>query len=332
MTFSTARTLRRSALALLAAALIPATGWAQAAKNFPNKTIHIVVPFTPGGTTDVLARAIGQKMTELWGQPAVIENKPGAAGWNGIVAMARTPPDGHTIGVTISNIIYAKSLYATLPFDMEKDFAPVAMISRSPVVLAVPANSPASTLKEFVEMVQRAPGKHSYASFGAGTTSQIFGETLKLATKIDLVHVPYKGAAPAVNDLLGGQVSAAFLDTGTVLPLLQTGKVKLLGISGTKRLGVVPNLPTFLELGYKGFEPVGFFMALAPAGTPPDILAKLSDAVAKAINTPELKNRLIEMGQDPGASKPEELAAAIRNDAAIFDETIKRSNIKVDAN
>lgn len=331
----TTQMLRRTALALLGAAMVPAQAMAQPAspaQNFPNKTIRIIVPFTAGGTTDMLARSIGQKMTEAWGQPVVVENRPGAAGWLGIVAMSRLPADGHVFGVTISNIIYAKSLYADLPFDMEKDFAPVSMISRSPVALVVPSTSKANTLKEFVELVRSNPGKHSYASFGQGTTAHIFGETLKLNARLDMVHVPYKGAAPAVTDLLGGQVSSAFLDTGTVLPLLQAGKVKVLAISGTRRLSNVPALPTFLEQGFKGFEPVGFFQALAPAGTPPAILAKLADVVAKAVHAPELKTRILDLGQEPGGSSPEELAAAIRTDAAIFDETIKRSSIKVEPN
>lgn len=326
------RAWRRTALALLAVILAPAPIWAQSAQSFPNKPIHIIVPFTAGGTTDMLARSIGQKMTELWGQPVVVESRPGAAGWLGIGAMSRMPPDGYNIGVTISNIIYAKSLYTKLPFDMEKDFAPVSMISRSPIVLAVLPGFGANSLKEFVDLVRANPGKYSYASFGQGTTSHIFGETLKLNAKLDMVHIPYKGAAPQVSDLLGGHVASAFLDTGTALPLVQAGKIKMLAISGTRRLANVPALPTFLEQGYKGFEPVGFFQALAPAGTPPDILNKLADAVEKAVNSPELKARIIELGQEPGGGKPEELAAAIRNDAAIFDETIKRSNIKVDQN
>ncbi len=329
---SRTRAGRRAALALMAAVLVPAQAWAQTAQNFPNKPIHIIVPFTAGGTTDMLARSIGQKMTEAWGQPVVVENKPGAAGWQGIVAMSRMPADGHTIGLTISNIIYAKSLYAKLPFDMEKDFAPVSMVSRSPVTLVVPANFAANNLKEFVDLVRSSPAKYSYASFGQGTSAHIFGETLKLNAKLDMVHVPYKGAAPAVADLLGGHVSSAFLDTGTVLPLLQAGKVKVLAMSGTKRLVNVPAIPTFLEQGYKGFEPVGFFQVLAPPGTPADVVNKLSDLVARAVNSPELKGRIIDLGQEPGGGKPEELAAAIRADAAIFDETIKRSNIKVDQN
>ena len=323
---------RRGALALLAVILMPIQVCAQSGQNFPNKPIHIIVPFTAGGTTDMLARSIGQKMTELWGQPVIVESRPGAAGWLGISAMSRMQPDGYNIGVTISNIIYAKSLYIKVPFDMEKDFAPVSMISRSPIVLAVLPGFGANSLKEFLDLVRASPGKYSYASFGQGTSSHIFGETLKLSANLDMVHIPYKGAASQVSDLLGGHVSSAFLDTGTALPLAQTGKIKVLAISGTRSLANVPTLPTFLEQGFKGFEPVGFFQMLAPAGTPPEVLNKLADAVDRAVNAPELKARIIELGQEPGGGKPENLAAAIRNDSAIFDEAIKHSNIKVDQN
>lgn len=331
--------MRRMAAVLLIALLTVSQSMAQtaqqnnnAASNFPNKTIRIVVPFTAGGTTDMLARNIGQRMTEAWGQAVVIDNRPGAAGWLGISAMAKMPADGHTIGLTISNIIYAKSLYNTLPFNIDKDFASVSMISRSPIALVVASNAKVNTLKEFVDMVRSNPGKHSYASFGQGTSAHISGETLKLNEKLDMVHVPYKGAAPIVTDLLGGQVSSAFIDTGTVLPLLRAGKVKVLALSGVRRLESEPNLPTFLEQGYKGFEPVGFFMVLAPAGTPPDILNKLSDIVAKTIQAPKLKAQLIDLGQEPVGSTPQELATAIRVDGAIFDETIKRSKITVEQN
>lgn len=325
---------RRAALAHLALApLLGSSARAQpaGANGYPQRPIRLIVPFAAGGTNDVLARSIGQKMRELWGQPVVVDNRPGAAGWTGITAMARSPADGYTVGVTISNIIYAKSLYSELPFNMEKDFAPVSIISRSPVVLAVLPDFPATTVRQFIEVLQKEPGKHSYASFGQGTTAHIFGETLQLAGKLDMVHVPYRGAAAAIQDLFGRRVTAAFIDTGTALPLLQAGRLKVLGMSGTARIGAAPQIPTFLEQGFEGFEPVGFFQVLAPAGTPPEIVRMLADATARTVQSPEMKARIIEWGQEPVGSGPEELAAAIRNDAALFDRTIKRSNIQINA-
>lgn len=321
---------RRRVLGALAAAAAAPAVWAQTAATFPNRPIRIIVPYTPGGTTDVLARTIGQKLTEYWGQPVVVENRPGASGWLGITAVAKSPPDGYTLGVTISPIIYAKSLYTKLPFDMANDFEAVSLISRSAIGLTVPASFAGNTLEDFIAYARANPGKLNYASFGQGSSAHIFGETLNLVAKLDLVHAAYKGAAPMVQDLLGGQLTAAWLDTGTVRPLLQAGKVKFLALSGTQRVAAMPQVPTFLELGYKGFEPVGFFQALAPAKTPKDIVRKLSDGFGKAIHSDELKARILDMGQDPGGGPPEELATAIKVDGDNFDRAIKAANIKVD--
>ena len=328
----TRRQLMLAAAAGLAAPLSWAQGASAGASEYPNKPIRIILPFTPGGTTDALARAIGQKLQEYWGQPTVVDNRPGAAGWLGISQMAKTPADGYTIGLTISNIIYAHALYAKLPFDIQRDFEPVTMISRSAVALAVPANFPANTLEEFVALVRKTPGKYSYASFGQGTSANIFGESLNLAAKLDLVHVPYRGAAPIVTDLLGGQVSSAILDTASLRPLMQSGKVKVLAMTGAQRASGFPNVPTFGELGYPGFEPVGFFMVLAPAGTPKDIVRKLSDGIVRAIRSDDLRQRILDMAQEPVGSTPEQLAQAIRSDGEVFTKAIRTANIKVEQN
>jgi len=324
------RLSRRTVLALSSAVAWPAS-WSQSTDSaFPQRPLKIIVPFTPGGTTDIMARAIGQKLTEYWRQPVVVDNRPGAAGWLGMTAVAKSPPDGYTLGITISSIIYAKSLYAKLPFNMETDFEPVSLLSRSAITLVVLSNFPANTLQEFVDLVRKQPGKHNYGSFGQGTSAHIFGETLNLHAKLDLVHAPYRGAAPIVTDLLGGQLSSAFVDTGTVIPLLQTGKVKVLAVSGTQRITALPQVPTFAEQGYKGFEPVGFFQALAPSRTPKDILNKLSEGIARALRSEEIANRIRDWGQEPGGSTPDELGEAIRRDALIFDRAIKAANIQVE--
>ncbi|MBP6902878.1 MAG: tripartite tricarboxylate transporter substrate binding protein [Burkholderiaceae bacterium] len=319
--------LAATALASLAAPLLAQTG---AAAGYPNKPIKFIVPYTPGGTTDLIARTIGQKLTEAWGQQVIVENRPGAAGWLGIQGVAKSPADGYTIGLTISNIIYAKSLYAKLPFDIDKDFEPVSMLSRSALGLVVPASLPVNTVEEYVAMARKPGANISYGSFGQGTTANIFGETLNLHSKINVTHVPYKGMGPLVTDLLGGQISSAWMDTASLVPLVQSGKLKTLAMTGTKRINSVPNVPTFQELGYKGFEPVGFFLVLAPAGTPKDVVGKLSGGIAKALQSPEFSAKLRELGQEPVGSTAEELGREMKTLAEFMDRTIKATNIKVD--
>jgi tripartite-type tricarboxylate transporter receptor subunit TctC len=316
-------------LALTLMGLSP-TVWAQTAASFPNKTLRIIVPYTPGGTTDVMARSIGQKLTEYWGQAVVVDNRPGAGGWLGLSALAKMPPDGYNLVLTISNAIYAKSLYSKLPFDIDTEFDPVSMLTRSTIGLAVPASFPANTLEEFIAYAHKNPGKLGYGSFGQGTTAHIFGESLNLAAKIDLVHAAYKGAAPLMQDLLGGQIQSAWLDAATLAPMLQAGKIKVLAMTGTQRTSSLPTVPTFLELGFKGFEPVGFFLVLAPAGMPKDVLAKLSAGIGRAIKSPDMSAKWRELGLEAVGSTSEELGAEMKVLANTMDKAIKAGKIKLD--
>jgi tripartite-type tricarboxylate transporter receptor subunit TctC len=316
-------------LALTLMGLSP-TVWAQTAASFPNKTLRIIVPYTPGGTTDVMARSIGQKLTEYWGQAVVVDNRPGAGGWLGLSALAKMPPDGYSLVLTISNAIYAKSLYSKLPFDIDTEFDPVSMLTRSTIGLAVPASFPANTLEEFIAYAHKNPGKLGYGSFGQGTTAHIFGESLNLAAKIDLVHAAYKGAAPLMQDLLGGQIQSAWLDAATLAPMLQAGKIKVLAMTGTQRTSSLPTVPTFLELGFKGFEPVGFFLVLAPAGMPKDVLAKLSAGIGRAIKSPDMSAKWRELGLEAVGSTSEELGAEMKVLANTMDKAIKAGKIKLD--
>ena len=314
----------------LATCCLSLASQAQQASSFPNKTIRIVVPYTPGGTTDIMARNIGIKLTEYWGQPVIVDNRPGAGGWLGLSAVAKMPADGYSVALTISNAIYAKSLYAKLPFDIDTEFEPVSMLTRSTIGLAVSASFPANNLEEFLFHARKNPGKLSYGSFGQGTTAHIFGESLNLAAKIDLVHTAYKGAAPLTQDLLGGQISSAWLDAASLAPLLQAGKIKVLAMTGTQRTSSLPTVPTFAELNLNGFEPVGFFLVLAPAGTPKDVVAKLSGGIARAIKSPDLSVRWRELGLDPEGSTPEELGASMKTLANTLDRAIKAAKIKLD--
>lgn len=303
----------------------------RAAAPWPERPLKLIVPFAAGGGSDLIARSIGQKLTEYWGQPVVVENRPGASGWLGLQAVAKAPADGYTILLTISNPVYAKSLYASLPFDIDADFTPVSMLGHTALGLAVAPSFPARTVEEYIAQARKPGNKLSYASFGQGTTAHVFGETLNLAAKLNVVHVPYKGVAPIVQELLGEQVPSAWLDSATLAPLQAAGKVRTLAVTGTARASSLPGVPTFQELGYKGFEPVGFFMALAPTGTPATVVRKLSDGMARAIKQDGVGTRMRDLGQEPGGSTPEELKRTMKELAETMDRAIKAAGIKVES-
>lgn len=321
-------------LASLAAflALAPATASAQAerASTFPSKPVKIVVPYPAGGGTDMLARMISQKFTETWKQPVIVENKPGANGWIGNGQVAKAAPDGYSLLLTISTIVYAPYLYTNIPYDVDKDLVPVSMLTKTPNLLVVPTSVPANTLEELIDLVRKNPKKYSYGSYGQGSTSHVAGETLNRQAGLDLVHVPYKGAAPLVNDVLGGQIPIAFVDAGSMRAHAKGGKVRILAVSGTQRVNYLPDVPTFAERGYKGMELVGYFLMMAPANTPKDIVKKLSDGAAAVLRIPENAARIEELGMTPLGSTPEELGAAMKADGEIFSRAVKQANIKIE--
>jgi tripartite-type tricarboxylate transporter receptor subunit TctC len=319
-----------AAVMLVAAAVAGAAGASEPAAAFPSKTMTIVVPYPAGGATDMLARMIAQRFSATWHQPAIVENKAGANGWIGNGAVARAAPDGYTILLTISTIVYAPHLYAKLPYDVNKDLVPVSMLSRTPNVLLVPASVPANTLEEFVGLVRKNPKKYNFGSYGVGSTSHVAGETLNRQAGIDLLHVAYKGAAPLVNELLGGQITAGVVDAATIRPHTKTGKVKALAVTGTQRVGYLPDVPTFAERGYKGMDLVGYFLVMAPAGTPKDIVRKLSDTIAATLRMPENSARIEDLGMSVVASTPEELGRAMKADSEIFGAAVKTANITID--
>lgn len=318
-----------AAAGVLALAAV-ASARAEPASAFPSKSMKIVVPYPAGGGTDMLARMIGQKLSDTWKQPVIVENKPGANGWIGNGQVAKAAPDGHTVLLTISTIVYAPYLYANIPYDVSKDLVPVSMLTRTPNLLVVPASVPANTLEELVELVRKNPKKYSYGSYGQGSTSHVAGETLNRQAGLDLVHVPYKGAAPLVNDVLGGQITVAFVDASSMRPHAKSGKVRILAVSGTQRVSYLPDVPTFAERGYKGMELVGYFLMMAPANTPKDIVKKLSDGAAAVLRIPENATRIEELGMTPVGSTPEELAAAMKADGEIFAGAVKQANITIE--
>jgi tripartite-type tricarboxylate transporter receptor subunit TctC len=320
------RTLLALGLATLATMAAPIAAQAQA---WPARPVKIVVPYPPGGATDILGRLVAAKLQEAWGQTVTVENKPGASGVLGNDFVAKAPADGYTVLLGITAIVQSATLMK-LPYDPYKDFAPVSQLSGSTSLLVVRADSPVKTVADYAALIKSQPGKHGYGSYGNGSSAHIQGENFKHHTGTDLAHVPYKGAAPMMNDLLGGQLSMAFADAGTARTFVQAGKVRALAVTGTERLKMAPNAPTFAELGMKGFEPKGWFGFFLPAGTPPALVAKLSADIQKALKLPDVTARIEDLGQTPVGSTPEAFATVVQTDGALSAKLIKDLNIKLE--
>ena len=314
------------ALGTLATLAAPLSAQAQA---WPAKPVKIIVPYPPGGATDILGRLVAAKLQEAWGQPVTVENKPGASGVLGNDFVAKAPADGYTVLLGITAIVQSAPLMK-LPYDPYKDFAPVSLLSSSTSLLVVRSDLPVKNVAEYVALIKSQPGRHGYGSYGNGTSAHIQGENFKAQTGTDLAHVPYKGAAPMMNDLLGGQLSMAFVDAGTGRSFVGAGKVKALGVTGTDRLKMAPDAPTFTELGMKGFEPKGWFGFFLPAATPPAVVAKLSADIQKAVRLPDITARIEDLGQTPVGSTPEAFAAVIKTDGPLYAKLIKDLNIRLD--
>jgi tripartite-type tricarboxylate transporter receptor subunit TctC len=248
----------------------------QTAPAFPTRPVKLVVPFPAGGATDLTARLLAGKLAEAWGQPVVVENKPGASGMIGSEQVARAPADGYSILVTITTHIQNPALFAKIPYDALKDFEPISQICLSYLVLAVKPEFPARDLKEFIALTRANPGKHTFGSFGTGSSSHIVGERFARQQGLDMTHVPYKGAAPLVTDLLGGQVSSSWIDVSTATQHIAAGKLKPLAVTGPQRASMLPNVPTLGESGFPGYEPLGWVGMLVPAGTPRPIIDRIS--------------------------------------------------------
>jgi len=317
--------MRRLCLAAGLAALLAPPALAQTA--YPAQPLKLIVPYPAGGATDTLARTIGQKLQEAWGQPAMVDNRPGAGGTIGNSFVAKAPPDGYTVLIAITALIQQPSLMEKLPYDPLKDLAPVTMIARSPSMLAVPLDSPAKDLKSFIAMVKASPGKYNFGSYGAGTSSHIQGALLNMQAGIDLVHVPFQGAAPLVTNLVGGQLASAFIDSATARPHLKS--MRPLAVTGTQRMPALPDVPTFAELGYHSFDPYGWFGVFLPAATPAPVVQKLSDEINRIVHLPEVSAKIEALGLQVAGGKPEEFQKVVRGDAAIYAKIIKDANIRV---
>lgn len=306
-------------------ALLAAPAFAQG--SYPSQPLKFIVPYPAGGATDTLGRTLAQKLQESWGQNVIVENKPGAAGTIGNNLVAKAAPDGYTVLIAITALIQQPSLLDKLPYDALKDFTPVTMIARSPSMLAVPLSSPAKTLKDFIAMVKAQPGKHNFGSYGAGTSSHIQGALLNMQAGLDLVHVPFQGAAPLVTNLVGGQLSAAFVDSASARA--QLANIRPLAVTGTSRMPGLPDVPSFLELGYHSFDPYGWFGVFLPAGAPPAITQKLAEEVERILRLPDVTARIEGLGLQVGGGRPEEFQKTVRNELGLYAKIIKDANIRL---
>lgn len=297
------------------------------AQEWPNKPLRLIVSFAPGGVTDLIARAVQPRLAEAFGQPVVIENRPGAGGTVAEALLARAAPDGYTMLMTADSVPANPHLIQNLPYDTLKDLLPVSMLTRVPLVLLVNAAVPANTVKEFVSYVRANPAKVSYASPGIGTSNHLYSEVFKGMTDTDMAHVAYKGGGPAMTDLMGGHVQALLISSTLAMPQVAGAKVKALAVTSDKRSAQMPNVPTFAEEGYPDFKPQQWSGLFVPAGTPPAIVARIGAEFAKAIRSPDVAARLNELGAEPVLSSQAEFASFIRKDYDTLGKLIRARNI-----
>jgi tripartite-type tricarboxylate transporter receptor subunit TctC len=310
-------------LAVLAASL-------PARADYPDRTIRIVVPYPPGGFNDTLGRIVAQKLSEAWGLPAVVENRPGGGTLIGTESVAKAPPDGYTLLVVAFPFAVNPSLYAKLPYDTVKDFAPLILAGETPNLLVVNPSVPINSVKELIDAAKAKPGSLSYGSTGSGSSNHLSMELFRLMTGVNIVHVPYKGSAPMVTDLLGGHVQVAFDNTPNVLPQVKAGKLRALAITSAARHAMVPDVPTVAEAGVPGYEVGVWFGLVAPIGTPPAVLAKLNGELNRMLAMPDVKQKFADQGVDPVGGPPERFGEHIRVQIEKWGKVVKESGAKVE--
>ena len=301
------------------------------AQAWPSKPIKWVVPFAPGGTTDILARTVAEKLALALGQPVVIENKPGAGGGVGAEFTAKAAPDGYTImGGTISTHAINASLYKNLPYDPVKDFVAITLIARVPNMLVINPAVPAKDVKELIALLKANPNKYSFASSGNGTSQHLSGELFKAMSGTDMQHIPYKGSPPALQDVMGGQVTMTFDNITTAWPLAKAGKLRALAVTTAKRSSIAPDVPTLAESGLPGFEVGSWQGVFAPAGTPPEIVKRLNAEIVKVLNLPDVREKLSGLGAEIVADSPEEFSALVKSEVVKWADVVKKSGARVD--
>ncbi|AIJ48474.1 hypothetical protein Cthiooxydans_37810 [Comamonas thiooxydans] len=302
------------------------------ANGYPSKPITLVVPFPPGGSNDALARTVGQKLSEYWKQPVLVDNRPGAGGNIGTKHVAKAVPDGYTLLVVANNFVTNPFLYpdGRAGYDPVKEFVPVTQLGRVPFVLVVNPGFAAKSTQELIALAKAQPGKLSYGSAGIGTPHHLTGELFKSLAGIDMVHVPYRGAQPVVTDLIGGQIQVLFGVANSVLPHIKTGALRPLAVTGEQPLFYLPNVPTVASAGFKGFRSEVWIALVAPAGTPADVVAKIEEAAGRALRDPSVKATLEAQGLEPAPSTPTALKALMQEDTARWSKVIKDTGARAE--
>ena len=322
---------RRTTLALIALAACATLGTssAQAQGDYPAKPLRFIVPYPAGGGTDTIARLIGTQLTQRWGQPVVVENKPGASGILGNDIVAKAPGDGYTVLMGITAVVQIPALYKKVPYKLA-DLAPVSQIAKSADLLMVPRSSGVTTLAQFVDKARAAPGSMNYGTYGNATSSHMNGERFKQQAGIDLTHIPYQGSGPEMAALLGGQLTLAFVDATAAYPHIKSDKLNILAVTGSQRFPSLPNVPTMTESGYPGLEANGWFGVFLPASTPKPIVDKLGAEVAAIVKSPELNKRLTDMGLIAVGSLPDDFKTQVEKDAAHWKAVAEGAKISMD--
>ena len=307
-----------------------ATSVAQTAGSFPNQPVRMVVPYPPGGPTDITARVVAAEMSKTIGQNIVIDNRPGASGMIGSEMVTKATPDGYTLLANASIHVINPSVYPDMRFDAIKDFTPITQLAQVPLVLVVPANSPIKSVKDLVEYAKANPGKVNFGSAGSASAQHLAGESFKIAAGIQMQHIPYKGSAPALTDLAGGQLQLMFDSMPSATPMINSGKLRAIAVTTTTRAKARPDLPTIAESGFPGFDISTWYAYWAPKGTPADVVEKLAASAAQALKNPEVIAKYEAMGAEPVGSTPAQFAAYVESEAKKWSEIVKKSGEKLD--
>lgn len=313
---------------LLISLFYAAAGYSQ---TYPAKPIRFVVSFPPGGSADFVARSIAPRLGERLGQQVIVENRPGAGGNIGVDIVAKAAPDGHTIGLAAAGALSLNSsLYSNMPFNPEKDLAPITLLAMTPFVLIANPSLPAADLRELIAAAKTKPGSIAFGHGGNASAMHLSGELLKMMAGIDLTAVPYKGSGPVAIDVLGGQIPLGVVDVPSAIANVKAGKIKALAVTTSRRISVAPEIPTFAEAGVPGYESIGWFGAVAPAGTPAPIISRLNAEMAAALAAPEVRERVLAAGVEPLTDTPQEFAAFIRAENRKWAQVIKSAKVKVE--